>query len=87
MRNTIRYFDPSFGIVDQSGRVLDAMRIFMLECHLRGLLIGEGSPEGIVEAQQGAAYMDETGAPGAVLYMKQLADSGGDRTQGWVAIG
>lgn len=87
MRNTIRYLDPAFGIVDKNGRATDAMRIFLLEAHLRGLLIGEGSPEGIVEAQQGMEYLDETGVPGAIKFIKQLADISGDRTRGWVAIG
>ncbi len=87
MRNTIRYLDPSFPLIDGNGVALNHLRLFLLQTQLRGLLIGEGSPEGIVEAQQGMEYMDETGAPGAVKYIKQLADIGGDRTQGWVAIG
>jgi len=49
--------------------------------------IGTGSPEGVVEARQTAQFMDDAGAPGAVLYIKQLADIGGDRSMGWVAIG
>jgi hypothetical protein len=50
-------------------------------------LIGTGSPEGVVEAQQGVEYMDETGTTGSVKWIKQLADISGDKSQGWVAIG
>ena len=49
--------------------------------------VGNGSPEGVVEDSQLAMFMDEDGAPGAVLYIKQKADIGGDRKLGWVAIG
>lgn len=88
MRNTIRYVDPSLPLVNRNTAVAtDYFRIFLLETQLRGLLIGIGSPEGVVEAQQGAEYMDEIGAPGAIKYIKQSADIGGDRTLGWVAIG
>lgn len=87
MRSTIKYVDPSYPIVKKDGTVEDHYRIFVHEVYLRGLLIGTGSPEGVVEAQQGQEYMDEEGLTGAVKYIKQLSDISGDRTQGWVAIG
>jgi len=88
MRSIITKLDPSHAIVNRNtGEPLEAFRIFMLQTHLNGLLIGTGSPEGIVEAQQGRMYMDETGLAGAVLFIKQTADDGsGDRTKGWIAI-
>lgn len=52
----------------------------------KALIIGTGSPELIVEANQGALYMDETGASGAIMYIKRDADIGGDKTLGWVLI-
>ena len=60
---------------------------FLLQVQERGLLIGQGSPEGIVEAQQGVEYMDENGFSGSIKWIKQSADILGNRTQGWVAIG
>lgn len=88
MRSTIRYINPSYPIINNVTLVpTDSFRIFIKEVQERGLLIGTGSPEGVVEAQQGREYMDETGVTGSVKYIKQLADIGGDRTQGWVAIG
>ena len=54
----------------------------------RALIIGSGSPEGVVDALQGASYMDEDGALGSVLYLKQKDDDGtGDSTKAWVLIG
>lgn len=88
MRNTIRYVDPTHPITNRNNaKPLDHFRIFLLEVQQRGLLIGNGSPDGAVEAQQGVEYMDENGIAGSVKWIKQKADIGGDRSLGWVAIG
>lgn len=88
MRNTIAKYDPSFPIVQpDNGLMTQAFQRTMAQVQERGLLIGTGSPETVVEAQQGIMYMDETGAVGAVLYIKQVADISGDRSTGWIAIG
>lgn len=86
MRRTISVYDPTVPLVDQTGSTGDAFNIWLKQVTDRGLLIGTGSPEGVVEAQQGIEYMDETGAAGAVKYIKQLSNIAGDRTKGWVAI-
>jgi len=52
----------------------------------RALIIGTGAPETVVEANQGALYLDETGGAGNLLYIKRNADIGGDRTQGWILV-
>lgn len=52
----------------------------------RSLIIGTGSPESIVEANQGSEYMDDAGVAGAIKYIKRDADIGGDKTQGWVLV-
>lgn len=53
----------------------------------QSVIIGEGSPEGVVPAQQTAIYMDELGSSGAVLYIKRDSDDGlGDTTKGWVLV-
>ena len=89
MKSPISKFDPSFSLVSDKQRYIatDPFRIWMLQVYENGLLIDSGSPEGSVEAQQGRFYMDESGSPGAILFIKQQADISGDRTQGWVAIG
>ena len=50
------------------------------------LIIGTGSPEGVVEANQGAKYMDEIGVAGAISYIKRNADILGDKTKGWILV-
>lgn len=87
MRTTITRYDVTFPPVNDKRVINDPFRIWMQQVTERGLIIGTGSPEGVVEAQQGREYMDETGVAGSVKYIKQLADISGDRTMGWVAIG
>ena len=52
----------------------------------RALIVGTGSPEGIVEAVQGAEYMDDAGVAGAIKYIKRDDDIAGDKTVGWVLV-
>ena len=53
----------------------------------RSSIVGSGSPEGVVSAEQGASYIDETGISGAVFFVKQLSDILGDKTKGWYQVG
>lgn len=53
------------------------------EANLRSIKSGTGSPEGIVEGKASAEYMDVTGAPGSVQYIKKFDDVAGDKTKGW----
>ena len=46
--------------------------------------VDSGSPEGVLEARQGALYIDQDGSSGSRFYFKLLAEIGGDRTKGWV---
>lgn len=50
----------------------------------RDLIVGTGSPESVVEANQGTTYMDDAGTASAILYIKRDADIAGDKTQGWI---
>jgi hypothetical protein len=47
---------------------------------------GAGSPEGVVQAQPTALYMDTTGSSGSILYIKQLPAIAGDRRAGWILV-
>ena len=49
-------------------------------------IIGVGSPEGVVEAQQFSLYLDSAGISGSIEYRKMLPDIGGDKSQGWMAV-
>lgn len=86
MRRTITKLDPSYPLINQTLRPMDRFRIFLLEVEQRGLLIGTGSPEGVVEAQQGVEYMDDAGTASAIKYIKRDADISGDRTRGWILV-
>lgn len=50
------------------------------------IIIGQGSPEGVIQSRQGAQYMDETASTGSILYIKKLSDIGGDKSLGWVLV-
>lgn len=78
--------DADAQIVTSDGRMTDEFQRFINQITQLDLIVGTGSPEGVIEATVGRAYVDDTGATGSLLYMKKLADIGGDRTQGWVAV-
>ena len=87
MRNTITQLDASVPLVNRNtGLPYDQFRIFLLQVQERGLIIGTGTPNGVVEAEQGIEYMDDTGPSGAVKYIKRNADVGGDKSLGWIAV-
>lgn len=56
----------------------------------RSLIIGTGTPEGFIEANQGAMYMDDAGTTGNILYIKRDPDDGvapdPDKTKGWILV-
>jgi len=73
-------------VVDEDGKPLQVLQLFSEEVARMQTIVGTGSPEGIVEALEAQEYMDRTGLPGAVKYIKQLPDIGGNRKMGWVLI-
>ena len=78
--------DPSRAIVKQDGTMHDAFRLFINQVSRESLIVGTGSPEGVVLAIQGQEYMDDAGIAGAIKYIKRDADVAGDKTQGWILI-
>ena len=86
MRRTITNIDPTLP-VQRDNILSNQFKIFLREVYNRGLIIGSGSPDSVIEAEQGQEYLDEDGLAGSIKWIKQKADIGGDRTQGWVAIG
>jgi hypothetical protein len=77
--------DYQLQIVDSQLRQLREFNDWVNEVNLSIPLLGEGDPEGIVDAIQGQIFIDTTGASGSILYVKKLAAIGGDDTQGWIA--
>lgn len=49
-------------------------------------ILGDGSPEGVVEAPLYSLYVDRTATVAPIQYRKMLASISDDRRQGWVAV-
>lgn len=78
--------DSRIPIIDKDGTMQDQFHTWVEQVTQLDLIIGTGSPEGVIEATVGRLFMDSTGAPGAVLYAKRDADVAGDRTKGWYLV-
>ena len=50
------------------------------------VIVGAGSPEGVVEALPTALYMNSAGVAGAILYIKRDSAIAADRTKGWILV-
>ena len=74
-------------IVELDGSLTIQSRAFFRVIMDRALIIGSGPPEGVIEALQGADYMDDTGTTGAIRYIKRDNDDGlGDKSKGWILV-
>lgn len=76
----------SIKVVDSNGRPTQDLNLFSEAVSKLPILVGEGSPEGVVEAEQTRLYMDSTGASGSILYIKSVGDVGGAKALGWIAV-
>ena len=73
--------------ITEKGVMTQVMRVFTTQVTESGLLIGTGSPEGVVKANQGREYMDDAGTAGAIKYIKRDPDDGlGDTSKGWILV-
>jgi hypothetical protein len=73
--------------VDDSGILSNEANVLIQTIVNYALIIGTGSPEGVVAAIQGAEYMDDAGTAGAIKYIKRDNDDGlGDKTKGWILV-
>jgi hypothetical protein len=78
--------DPARAILKKNGLMQEPFRLFVTAVAKLSLLQGSGSPEGVVEAEQGREYMDTAGTASSIKYIKRDADIGGDKTKGWILI-
>ena len=78
--------DADIPITEENGVMSDPFQRWVNQVTRLDLIVGTGSPEGVIEAEVGREYLDDTGLAGAVKFIKQLPDIGGDRKLGWVAI-
>ena len=73
-------------IIEEDGSQSVQMRVWTQIITNQALIIGTGSPDSVVEATQGAAYMNDAGVSGTILYIKRDNDIGGDTSLGWVLV-
>ena len=73
-------------LVGDNGEPSVESRLFFRAVMDRALIIGTGSPEGVVPAFQGASYMDDAGTAGSISYLKRDADIAGDQKLGWILV-
>lgn len=83
-----RVIQPSSdrSLIEQSGAPTNQFNQWLKLISDRALIIGEGAPEGVYEALQGALYLDELGTSGNILYIKRNSDILGDKTKGWILV-
>ena len=73
-------------IVDKFGTMQQPMIDKMNALNNNLPIIGQGSPEGVVEALQFTLYIDQDGTAGNIEYRKMLVNIGGDKKLGWLAV-
>lgn len=73
-------------IVEENLTMSQAFRRFMLLLGDNLPIVGEGSPEGVIEAPQFSLYLNSLGTTGTIQYRKMLTDIAGDRSMGWVLV-
>jgi hypothetical protein len=78
--------NPSQSPIREDGSLEPAFQLFTQSLANMAMIISSGSPEGVIQANQGALYMDESGTSGAILYIKKSADILGNNTQGWILV-
>lgn len=78
--------DPASRIVDENGLMTQVMRNWVQDMTNTDLFTGTGSPEGVIKANVGRTYQDNSGVAGTIRYAKKLSDIGGDESLGWVLV-
>lgn len=73
-------------IIDQNGAMNQDFRFWIGTISNYAMIIGQGSPEAVVGAIQGALYLDSSGIAGNILYVKRDPDISGDTTKGWILV-
>jgi hypothetical protein len=73
-------------LVDENGLPEQAFREWALRVSNDMVLVGTGTPEGVITAAQYTLYVDETDPAIPVSYRKMLPEIGGDRSQGWAVV-
>ncbi len=87
MPQTPQRLNSSNAITESDDTPSQVMRFFANQISNTAIpIVGEGSPEGALEAPQYSLYIDEADPDIPVEYRKMRPSVGGDRTLGWRAI-
>ncbi len=87
MADRIPLINTDRPIIEEDGSLTSQSRLFFGAIFRQALIVGTGSPEGVVEASIGASYMNDAGTAGSILYIKRDADDGaGDKSIGWILV-
>lgn len=78
--------NPLTRIVDENGVMTQEFRDWVQDMTNTDLFTGTGSPEGVIKANIGRTYQDNSGIAGTMRYAKKLSDIGGDESLGWILI-
>jgi len=73
-------------IVNPDGTMTDQFRAWCQAITRLDIIIGSGSPEGVISAGVGRLYLDEDAAAGSVLYIKRDSDLLLDPKDGWKLV-
>lgn len=73
-------------VVDESGNMTAEFQRWVTAITNSQVIVGTGSPEGIISSTIGRMYMDDAGIASSILYVKRDADIGGDDTKGWILV-
>ena len=82
----ITALDPSRTIVREDFRMAQIFWLWTNDVQRLSQFTGEGSPEGVVSAEQGREYMDILGTSGSIKYIKRDSEIGGNDKLGWILI-
>lgn len=73
-------------ITDDDGLPEQTFREWVLRVANNMVIVGTGTPEGVIEAAQYTLYVDEAVPLTPVTYRKMLPEVTGDRSKGWATV-
>ena len=74
-------------IVNKEGFMNSFFRSWTQLISRLSIIEGNGTPEGVIEANVSRQYHDLTGTVGNTIYIKHSADILGDKSKGWRVTG
>ena len=73
-------------IVNDDGTPTNVFLQYLLKVSESVVIVGTGSPEGVLEAPQYTLYVDESNPSTPVTYRKMSPHIGGNRKNGWAVV-